>query len=75
MIDFCKQNNILVEAYSPVGHGELMKNEEIKEVAKKYGVSVPQLTIRYCLELEILPLPKSENKEHIEVNVELEFSL
>lgn len=75
LIDFCKQNDILVEAYSPVGHGELMKNEAIKEIAKKYGVSVPQLAIRYCLDLGLLPLPKSENKAHIKANGELEFSL
>ncbi|MDT2756994.1 aldo/keto reductase [Enterococcus asini] len=75
LIDFCKQNDILVEAYSPVGHSELMKNEKIKEIAEKYGVSVPQLAIRYCLDLGLLPLPKSENKEHIKANGELEFSL
>lgn len=75
LIDFCKENDILVEAYSPVGHGELMKNEEIKEIAERYGVSVPQLAIRYCLELGLLPLPKSENKEHIKANGELDFNL
>lgn len=75
LIDFCKQKDILVEAYSPVGHGELMKNEKIKEIAEKYGVSVPQLAIRYCLDLGLLPLPKSENKAHIKANGELEFSL
>jgi diketogulonate reductase-like aldo/keto reductase len=36
-----------VEAYSPIGHGELYKNEEIVEMAEKYNVSVPQLCIRY----------------------------
>lgn len=75
LIDFCKQNDILVEAYSPVGHGELMKNEKIKEIAEKYGVSVPQLAIRYCLDLGLLPLPKSENKAHIKANGELDFNL
>lgn len=75
LIDFCKENDILVEAYSPVGHGELMKNERIKEIAERYGVSVPQLAIRYCLELGLLPLPKSENRKHIETNGELDFKL
>lgn len=75
LIDFCKEHDILVEAYSPVGHGELMKNEEIKEIAERYGVTVPQLAIRYCLELGLLPLPKSTNKEHIKANGELDFNL
>lgn len=75
LIDFCKQNNILVEAYSPVGHGELMKNAEVKKMAKKYEVSVPQLAIQYCLELGLLPLPKSVNKDHIKTNGELGFHI
>ncbi|ASZ07455.1 aldo/keto reductase [Enterococcus thailandicus] len=75
LIDFCKKNDILIEAYSPVGHGELMKNVELKELAEKYQVSVPQLAIRYCLELGLLPLPKSANKEHIKMNGELDFKL
>lgn len=65
----------MIEAYSPVGHGELMKNVELKELAEKYQVSVPQLAIRYCLELGLLTLPKSANKEHIKMNGELDFKL
>ncbi|MDA3972768.1 aldo/keto reductase [Enterococcus thailandicus] len=75
LIEFCKQNNILVEAYSPVGHGELMKNQLIKEMAEKYGISVPQLAIRYCLQLGLLPLPKSANRDHIKTNGELDFEI
>lgn len=75
LIDYCKQNDILVEAYSPVGHGELLKNEELKTMAEKYQVSVPQLAIRYCLELDLLPLPKSGTKSHIKNNAELDFQI
>lgn len=75
LIDYCKQNGILVEAYSPVGHGELLKNAKLSEMAEKYQVSVPQLAIRYCLELGLLPLPKSANKDHIQNNAELNFEI
>lgn len=75
LIDYCKENDILVEAYSPMGHGELLKNQEIKEIAEKYQVSIPQLAIRYCLELGLLPLPKSANKAHIKTNGELDFKI
>lgn len=75
LIDYCKEKDILVEAYSPVGHGELLKNSELKEMAEKYQVSVPQLAIRYCLELGLLPLPKSANKAHIQSNGEVDFEL
>lgn len=75
LIDYCKHNDILVEAYSPVGHGELLKNAKLNEMAEKYQVSVPQLAIRYCLELGLLPLPKSANKDHIQNNAELNFEI
>lgn len=75
LIDYCKEKDILIEAYSPVGHGELLKNPELKEMAEKYQVSVPQLAIRYCLDLGLLPLPKSANKAHIQSNGEVDFEL
>lgn len=73
LIQFCQKNEILVEAYSPVAHGELMKNQEVLQMAEKYGVSVPQLSIRYCLELGLLPLPKTANPAHMKNNAEVDF--
>lgn len=73
LIDYCKRNDILVEAYSPVAHGEMMKNEQISAMAKKYEVSIPQLCIRYCLQLGLLPLPKTANPAHMENNAEVDF--
>jgi hypothetical protein len=39
---------------------ELLKNEQVAAIAKKYNVSVPQLGIRYSLQPDMLPLPKTE---------------
>jgi len=75
LIQYTKEKDILVEAYSPIGHGELFKNEKIKEMAEKYNVSIPQLCIRYDLQLGLLPLPKSENPEHIKSNAEVDFTI
>lgn len=75
MIEYCKENDILVEAYSPIGHGELLKNEEIAAMAEKYDASVPQLCIRYCLQLGLLPLPKSTNPDHIKDNAAVDFEI
>lgn len=75
LIAFCQKNDILVEAYSPVAHGELMKNEEVAKIAAKYNVSIPQLSIRYCLELGLLPLPKTANPAHMKNNSEVDFSI
>jgi diketogulonate reductase-like aldo/keto reductase len=73
LIEFCREKNILVEAYSPIGHGELLKNQEIKSIAEKYNVSVPQIGIRYCLQLGLLPLPKTANLKHMKINAEVDF--
>lgn len=73
LIQYCQRNDILVEAYSPVGHGELLKNERVVAVAEKYKVSVPQLGIRYDLQLGLLPLPKTANPEHMKLNAEVDF--
>lgn len=75
LIDYCQENNILVEAYSPVAHGELMKNSTVGDMSKKYEVSIAQLSIRYCLELNLLPLPKTANVAHMKNNADVDFSI
>ncbi|PMD87082.1 2,5-diketo-D-gluconic acid reductase [Siphonobacter sp. BAB-5405] len=75
MIKFCKENQILVEAYSPIGHGELLKNQQVNEIAQKYGVSIPQVAIRYALELGMLPLPKTANPAHMKSNAAVDFEI
>lgn len=75
LISYCRENEICIEAYSPVGHGELLKNQDIATMAEKYGVSVPQLAIRYCLELDLLPLPKTANPDHMKNNAEVDFTI
>lgn len=73
LIQFCQDNEILVEAYSPIGHGELFKNKEVEAMANKYGVSIPQLGIRYDLQLDLLPLPKTANPAHMKNNADVDF--
>ncbi len=73
LIRYAQEQDMLVEAYSPVAHGELMKNQDVMNVAEKYGVSVPQLSIRYTLQLGLLPLPKTANPEHMKNNADVDF--
>jgi diketogulonate reductase-like aldo/keto reductase len=75
LIDYCKSRDILVEAYSPVAHGELLKNNKVRAMAENYNVSIPQLGIRYCLELGLLPLPKTANPAHMKNNADVDFSI
>lgn len=73
LITYCHNKNILVEAYSPIAHGEMLKNKELTGIAAKYGVSVPQLCIRYTLQLGALPLPKTGNPDHMKENAAIDF--
>ncbi len=73
LIEYTQNKGILVEAYSPVAHGELLKNTQVSKIAEKYGVSVPQLSIRYVLQLGLLPLPKTVNPEHMKNDADVDF--
>ena len=75
LIDFCRKNGIAVEAYSPIAHGEILNQPEIKAMADKYGVTVPQLCIRYTLQLGTISLPKTANPEHMKTNAEVDFEI
>ena len=73
LIDYCKSKGMLVEAYSPIGHGQILDNPEIKAMADKYGVTVAQICIRYVLQLDVLALPKTKTPAHMKSNAELDF--
>lgn len=75
LIDFCEQNGILVEAYSPNATGRLLKVPEVCAMAEKYHVSVPQLASRFVLQLGLLPLPKSVHDDRIRQNAQLDFEI
>ena len=75
LIDWCTAQGILTEAYSPVAHGEALKNESIIAMAQKYGVSVAQLCIRYCIQLGMIVLPKAAKTEHQKSNAQVDFEI
>lgn len=73
LIDYCREQNIVVEAYSPVAHGEALKNQEIVQMAEKYSVSAAQLCMKYDLQLGLVVLPKTENPLHMKENADMDF--
>ncbi len=73
LIDHCKEKDILVEAYSPIAHGEVLKNREVADMAKKYHVSTAQLCLKYDLQLGMIVLPKTTNPDHMRSNAQLDF--
>ena len=75
LISYSQRKGMVVEAYSPVAHGEILKNPAVQSMAEKYGVTVPQLCIRYDLQLGTLPLPKTANPDHMRDNAKLDFTI
>lgn len=75
LIDYCKSKGIVVEAYSPVAHGAALGNPAIGAIAEKYGVSIPQLCIKYDLQLDMVVLPKTANPDHMRANADLNFTI
>lgn len=75
IIDYCKEQGIVVEAYSPIAHGDLLDNAEVAKIAAKYNVSIAQLCLKYDLQLGLVVLPKTTNKQHMETNAELDFTI
>lgn len=73
--DYCREKNILVEAYSPLATGAIVEHGDLLSLAERYGVSVPRLCIRYCIEKGTLPLPKSVNGERIKENLLVDFEI
>lgn len=75
LLNFCREQHIQVEAYSPIAHGEALKNPVIAQMAKKYGVSAAQLCVRYVLQLGAVALPKTADPQHMEENAAVDFVL
>ena len=75
IVDYCKANDIIVEAYSPIAHGRALDDEVIGAMAKKYNVSIAQLCIKYTLQLDTVSIPKATSREHIEEDFKLDFEI
>ena len=73
-IEYCKSQNIIIEAYCPLAefHKNLIQNKNIVEIAKSLGKSVPQVILRWHLQHQIIPLPKSVHSNYIKENYDLD---
>lgn len=71
LVLYCRQRDILLEAYSPLGTGKIFDVPEMKALAQKYGKSIAQICIRWSLHNGWLPLPKSVTPERIRENIDV----
>lgn len=70
-IKFCNERKIVLEAWAPLGKGKMLNNETLINIAKKYSISTAQLCLKWCLQNNVIPLPKSESKERMRQNLDL----
>ena len=73
-LDFCQSSGIQVEAWSPRGkggRGQVLDNPTVMSISAKYGVSPAQLCIRWALQHQVLPLPKSVTPSRIRENADV----
>ena len=75
IINYCKNNNIVVEAYSPIAHGEAGRIEEVNKIAEKYNKSFAQICLKYQLQLGLVVLPKASSENHLKNNLDLDFEI
>ncbi len=75
LIDFCKSNGVVCESYSPIGHGDLLRDAEIVALADKYRVSTARFCIKYVLQLGTVALPKAVSVNHLKDNLDLNFEI
>lgn len=69
LVQYCKEHDIVIEAYSPLAHGHGLDNPVLAKVGKKHGKSPAQVMIRWCLEVGTVPLPKSVHEDRIKENM------
>ena len=75
VISYCQSNGVAVMAFSPNATGKLLGHPLVTEIAEKYRVSVPQLSVRYDYQLGLIPLPRSKNPAHIAENKDIDFTI
>ncbi|KAI5366171.1 Putative aldo/keto reductase, aldo-keto reductase, NADP-dependent oxidoreductase [Septoria linicola] len=76
VVQFCRKNDIAVEAYCPLVRNQKADDTDLKAIAEKHNKSTPQVLVRYCLQKNWVPLPKSDTPSRIKQNADIyDFNL
>ena len=71
LLDACEEREIALEAYSPLTTGRKLADRRVADVAERLGRTPAQVLIRWCLERDLVVIPKSANRERIEENAQV----
>ena len=76
MLEGARQRNIVIEAYSPLGTGRHLSNQTVRRIAASIGRTSAQVLLRWCLQRDLVVIPKSTHRERIEENAQIfDFTL
>lgn len=68
---FCKEHNIVLEAWSPLARGEVFKNKQLKSIATQHNKTISQVCLRWIFQHNVIPIPKSTTISRIEDNIHI----
>lgn len=66
--EYCAEHDMTLVAYAPLGNGRILEVPEIRAVADEHGVSPARVSVAWCLEKGVVPIPKATGRDHIEDN-------
>lgn len=68
---FCKDNGIILEAWSPLARQRVADSTLLESLSKKYGVSTSQIILRFIIQTGVIPIPKATSEAHIRENIDV----
>jgi 2,5-diketo-D-gluconate reductase B len=71
VITDCKKRGMAVEAYAPIARGKVPGAAALENIGKAHGKSAAQVSLRYLVELGLIPLPRSTSAAHLKENIEV----
>jgi diketogulonate reductase-like aldo/keto reductase len=76
LLEACEQRGVALEAYSPLGTGRHLSDDRVREIADRAGRIPAQVLLRWCVQRDLVVIPKSTHRERIEENAEIfDFTL
>jgi diketogulonate reductase-like aldo/keto reductase len=76
LLDWCRDEEITLTAYSPLARGEVAKDETLAKIGKAHGKTASQVALRWCIQLGLITIPKSSHPDRIKENMEIfDFAL
>ncbi len=69
LLTYCLQNGMIIEAWSPLGSGEVLGNECLKQIAEKYEKSVAAVCLNWCISHGVKPIVRSINEKRMKDNL------